>query len=319
LVQFESEPISQEELDSYFDFDFKRDIPPNSPSYLSKFSIISHKGCFGNCSFCSISLIQGQNIVSRSVDSILKEIERIKKHKDFDGIINDLTAASSNMYGLDCKVNLESIKLTSVHLNEKKDHFGDLKCLKENCINCLKLKKDIENNDSYLNLLRTVRSVSGVKKVIISSGLRYDLLLKNKEILKELMKYHLIGWIKIAPEHIDSEVLGYMNKPANLLDNFMKFFSETRKELVINDLDVEMYVMVGHPGDNIEKARNLGLYLKPYVNNVRAQIFIPTPLTNSTAMYYSGYDLNLKKIHIPYTYNEKKILKRLVYNPYLKV
>jgi len=281
VLQYKMPKYTTKDLDEYYDFDFNRNIP-NDFEHLKgfQFSVVTHRGCIGGCNFCAIKLTQGDKIISRSKESIIKEIERIKKHPQFRGNIDDLTGPSMNMYGLDCD-----------------------KCEKD-CLNCNITDK---TNNKVIELLKAIRNITGIKKVNIKSGIRYDL--ASDELLKELTEYHTFKTLRIAPEHTDKEVLQLMNKDNESLQHFIKRFKKIAPETRLS-----YYFMVGHPGCTIENTKDLKEVMKNLKHTEKIQVFTPTPMSNSTCMYYTGMDLKKNKIHVPYTYNEKKEQKRVILN-----
>ena len=277
LVQFKSPKYTSKDLDYYYSFPFTRKINNKTLSGF-EFSVVTHRGCIGDCNFCSLKLTQGNKIISRSEKSILEEIERITKLPHFKGNIDDLGGPSANMYGMDC--------------NE---------CDKS-CIDCSKLDR---SNKKLIMLLRKARKIKGVKHVFIRSGIRYDL--ATPEYIKEVAANHISGRLKIAPEHVNKDVLRLMNKDKGKLDDFIDLFKKT-------DHDLSFYFMVGHPGSGIKETNELAKAIKHLKNAKSVQLFIPTPMTVSTSMYYTGMDPRTKKkIYVPYTYNEKKIQKRIIF------
>lgn len=277
LIQYKSPIYTSKDLDEYYSLPFTREITSENLRGFD-FSIVTHRGCIGNCNFCSLRLTQGNRILSRSEESILKEIENITKLKSFKGNIDDFTGPSSNMYGMDCKYSINCDK---------------------DCIDCKKLDR---SNKRLINLLRKARSIKGVKNIFIRSGIRYDL--ASKELITELAKYHISGKLKIAPEHINKEILTLMNKNKGDLKKFIDDFKKTNKSLAF-------YFMTAHPGSTLKEARELADFIKRYKNTDSVQIFTPTPMTVSTCMYYTSLDPKTKKrIYIPYTFSEKKKQKK---------
>ncbi|MBU0628469.1 MAG: YgiQ family radical SAM protein [Nanoarchaeota archaeon] len=278
ILQYKSPKYTSADLDLYYSFPFKRKIPSKTLSGF-EFSVVTHRGCIGECNFCSLCLTQGNKIVSRSEESILKEIERIAKMPHFKGNIDDLGGPSANMYGMDC-----------------------YQCEKS-CIDCSKLDR---SNKRLISLMRKARNINRVKHVFIRSGIRYDL--ASPDYIKEVAEHHISGRLKIAPEHVNEEVLRLMNKNRGNLTKFIELFRKMGKEL-------SFYFMVAHPGSGIKEARELAYTIKHLKNAESIQVFIPTPMTISTCMYYTGLEPKTKKnVYVPYTYNEKKVQKRIVFN-----
>jgi uncharacterized radical SAM protein YgiQ len=242
-----------------------------------EFSVVTHRGCIGNCNFCSLRLTMGDKIVSRSPDSIIREIKAMTKLPHFKGIVDDLGGPSANMYGMDCH-----------------------KCNKE-CLKCQKLDR---SHKKLIELMRKIREIPGIKKVFVRSGIRYDLV--NRAYLQEL-KHHISGTLKIAPEHVNKEVLKLMNKDTSSLDNFIKEFQK------LNCGQLSFYFMAAHPGTSMNEAQELSRKIKQLKNAESVQIFTPTPMTVSTCMYYTELEPKTKKpIYVPKTFQEKKAQKRIL-------
>lgn len=281
LLQYSSPKYTSKDLDEYYELPFERTLPQGTKEMKGfEFSIVTHRGCIGNCNFCSVRITQGDRIISRSEESILREIKKLVKHPEFKGIVDDLGGPSANMYGMDCD-------------NQKT-------CCKE-CIDCNKLDK---SNKRLIHLLKKAREIEGVKKIYIRSGIRYDL--ASPEYIKEIAEHHILNTLRIAPEHVSKKVLKLMNKDKGDLDKFIKEFRKTGKEL-------SFYFMVAHPGSGVKEAEELAKAVKHLRNAEKVQVFTPTPMTVSTCMYYTGLDPKTKKpIYVPYTYSEKKKQKRLL-------
>ena len=284
VLQYAMPEYTTEDLDDYYDFDYARDIPKGA-EYLKgfQFSVVTHRGCIGNCNFCAIKLTQGDKIISRSKESILKELEKIKKNSKFHGNVDDFTGPSMNMYGLDCA---------------KSDNC------EKNCMDC---KLTDRTNKKVIDLLQSARNVAGIKKVNIRSGIRFDL--ASNKLLKELTQYHVFETLRIAPEHTNSKVLKLMNKNTESLSEFIIRFNK-----IAPTTRLSYYFMIGHPGCTIVNTKELAETMKHLKNTETIQLFTPTPMSNSTCMYYTGLDLSKKPIYVPYTYNEKKKQKRIILN-----
>ncbi len=281
LLQFKSPKYTTEDIDEYYELPFTRQAPDEMEGF--KFSIVTHRGCIGECNFCSIALTQGNKIISRSKESILREIKKITKMPHFKGYIDNLAGPSAEMYGMDCN--------------------KSQKCEKS-CIDCSGLKT---NNKEYIKLLKEAAEIKGVKKVFIKTGIRHDLC--TSELIKQIALNHTSGQIRISPEHVNKKVLQLMNKDKG---DYKKFIKEFRKH---NKKDkIVFYFMTAHPGSGIKEAKELAQELKKLKNTDDIQVFTPSPLTKSTCMYYTGMEPKTKeKIHIPYTYKEKKIQKRVLF------
>jgi len=282
ILQYKSPQYTTENLDEYYELDFTREIPSDSKHLRGfEFSVVTHRGCVGNCNFCALRLIQGNKIISRSEESILKEIKKFNKMIYFRGNVDDLGGPSANMYGMDCSL---------------KD-----KCRKD-CLNCKKLDK---SHSKLLELLKKARNLSGINNVYIRSGIRYDL--APKKYIKKIAENHIYDTLKIAPEHVDKKVLHLMNKDHGDFKEFLNFFNSLK-----SGKELSYYFITAHPGSSMKEAEELALEIRD-LNNVSVQVFTPTPMTMSTCMYHTGLDPETKKkIYVPYSYREKKEQKRVL-------
>ena len=286
ILQYKSHEYTQKELDKIYELDYSREIPKKAGYFKGmQFSVVTHRGCIGRCNFCSISLHQGNHIISRSENSIIKEIEKLTKHKDFKGYIDDLGGPSANMYGMDCK-----------------------KCNNE-CINCENLSR---SHLKLISLLRKARKVNGIKKIFVRSGIRYDIAVDSEEYIKEMSENHISGYLKIAPEHCNPEVLKLMNKYfPNRLEKFVNSFKKINKD---TGQYLKYYFIVAHPGSSEKENKELKDFIKSFKENAIIQIFTPTPMSMSTCMYYTSIDPKTgREIYVPYTYREKKDQKNELY------
>lgn len=286
ILQYKYPNYTSEDLDEIYELPFTRDIKDKHLEGFI-FSIVTHRGCIGDCSFCSITNIAGDKIISRSKESIIKEIKHITSLPNFRGNIDDLGGPSANMYGMDC------------YLRES--------CRKK-CLVCKKLDR---TQEKWIDLLRSARKIKGVKKVNIRSGLRYDLLIKNH--LKEVLENHVFETLRIAPEHTSENVLKAMNKNYGNLNNFINMFNDVSKSSK-HKVKLSFYFMTAHPGSTMKEATKLRKDIEKLKNAETVQIFTPTPMTISTAMYWTGMVPDtLEKIYVPYSYNEKKEQKRILF------
>lgn len=272
-------PLNTEEMDYVFDLPYARVPHPvygdaKIPAYdMIRFSVNIMRGCFGGCTFCSITEHEGRIIQNRSHDSIIREIEEIRdKVPGFTGIVSDLGGPTANMYRLACKT--PEIEAS---------------CRKPSCVFpgvCSNLKTD---HSSLVGLYRKARELPGVKKVLIASGLRYDLAVLSPEYVKELVTHHVGGYLKIAPEHTEAGPLNQMMKPGiGSYDRFKQMFEKYTKEAGKEQYLIP-YFIAAHPGTTDEDMMNLALWLKR--NGFRAdqvQAFYPSPMATATAMYHSG-------------------------------
>ncbi|MEO1956635.1 MAG: YgiQ family radical SAM protein [Methylophilaceae bacterium] len=272
-------PLTTKEMDYVYDLPYARSPHPiyknaKIPAWeMIRFSVNIMRGCFGGCTFCSITEHEGRIIQSRSEKSILKEVEEIRDKVDgFTGVISDLGGPTANMYRIACKS--EQIEKS---------------CRKLSCVYpdvCENLNTD---HSFLIQLYRKARDIKGVKKVLISSGLRYDLAVKSPEYVKELVQHHVGGYLKIAPEHSESNVLDKMMKPGmGAYDKFKELFEKYSEEAGKKQYLIP-YFIAAHPGTTDEDMLNLALWLKRYSFRLdQVQNFTPTPMAMATAMYHSG-------------------------------
>lgn len=305
VVQNEANfPFEREYLDWVYGLDYERTYHPiykkGVPAIQEvKYSIAINRGCMGSCSFCALTFHQGRIIQSRSKESVVEEAKKIIKDKDFKGYIHDVGGPTANFYEVAC---------------EKQKKFGA--CVNRKCLfpnKCPHLKV---SHEKYLDILRSVRNLKGVKKVFIRSGIRYDYLMydKNEEFFNELVKYHISGQLKVAPEHVSDKVLNYMQKPKfSLYEEFVKKYLEINKKNNMNQFIVP-YLMSSHPGCELIDAVMLAEYLKKnHLSVEQVQDFYPTPGTLSTCMYYTGVDpRTLEKVYVATNPHEKAMQRALV-------
>ncbi len=272
-------PLTTKEMDYVYDMPYARAPHPiyknaKIPAWeMIRFSVNIMRGCFGGCTFCSITEHEGRIIQSRSEESILKEVEEIRDKVDgFTGVISDLGGPTANMYRIACK-------------SEKIEQS----CRKLSCVYpgiCENLNTD---HSALIQLYRKARAIKGVKKILVSSGLRYDLAVKSPEYVKELVQHHVGGYLKIAPEHSEVNVLSKMMKPGmGAYDEFKAMFEKFSAEAGKKQYLIP-YFIAAHPGTTDEDMLNLALWLKKYEFRLdQVQNFTPTPMAMATAMYHSG-------------------------------
>ena len=272
-------PLTTKEMDYVYDMPYSRKPHPiyknaKIPAWeMIRFSVNIMRGCFGGCTFCSITEHEGRIIQSRSEESILKEVEEIRDKVDgFTGVISDLGGPTANMYRIACK-------------SEKIEQA----CRKLSCVYpgiCENLNTD---HSALIQLYRKARAIKGVKKILIGSGLRYDLAVKSPEYVKELVQHHVGGYLKIAPEHSEENVLSKMMKPGmGAYDEFKAMFEKFSAEAGKKQYLIP-YFIAAHPGTTDEDMLNLALWLKKYDFRLdQVQNFTPTPMAMATAMYHSG-------------------------------
>lgn len=307
VVQNEPQfPLSQEEMDQVYALPYMRKCHPlieakgHVPAIDEvKFSVISNRGCYGGCHFCALTMHQGRIIQSRTKDSILKEIEVITKEPDFKGYIHDIGGPTANFYRPACK---------------KQETKGV--CTNRDCLGFKPCKNLEVDHSEYLDILRAAREMPNVKKVFVRSGLRYDYIMydKNKEFFNELVKYHISGQLKVAPEHISDEVLVRMGKPSReLYDKFVKEYEDLNKKHHMNQFLVP-YLMSSHPGSTLNSAIKLAEYLRDTGHMPeQVQDFYPTPGTASTCMYYTGIDpFTNEEVYVPRNPHEKAMQRALM-------
>jgi len=272
-------PLTTKEMDYVYDLPYARKPHPaykdaRIPAWeMIRFSVNIMRGCFGGCTFCSITEHEGRIIQSRSEESILHEIEEIRDKVDgFTGVISDLGGPTANMYRMACKS--EAIEKA---------------CRKLSCVYpgiCENLNTD---HSSLIQLYRKARAIPGVKKILVGSGLRYDLAVTSPEYVRELVQNHVGGYLKIAPEHSEENVLSKMMKPGmGAYDKFKEMFERFSKEAGKEQYLIP-YFIAAHPGTTDEDMLNLALWLKKYDFKLdQVQTFTPTPMAMATAMYHSG-------------------------------
>ncbi|MEG2174497.1 MAG: YgiQ family radical SAM protein [Oscillospiraceae bacterium] len=291
--------LTREELDDVFALPFMRAAHPMYETRGGvkaieeiEFSVMHNRGCFGHCNFCSIAVHQGRQVVSRSMESIVTEVEAMTKSPRFKGYVHDVGGPTANFRYPSCTKQLTQ------------GLCADRKCLGTSPCKALEV-----DHTEYLELLRRLRLVPGVKKVFVRSGLRFDYLMldRKEDFLRELVEHHVSGQLKVAPEHCSARVLEKMGKPPiEVYERFAKRFYALTKEAGKEQYLVP-YLMSSHPGSTLRDAVELALFLKK--NRMRpeqVQDFYPTPGTISTCMFYTGIDpLNMKPIYVPRTDAEK--------------
>jgi len=276
--------LSQKELDEVFSYDYERDLHPfykkeGAVKALDtiKFSITTHQGCYGECNFCAIAVHQGRTVRWRSEASIIKEAEQISRHPAFKGTITDVGGPTANMYGYECAKKL------------KKGGCTDKRCLYPEV--CKSLSPD---HSKLTSLLIKLKKIKGVKHLFTASGVRYDLILSDKQngnqYLQQLVNHHISGQMKIAPEHTEDNILKLMGKPGkNQLLDFKKQFDYLTKKSGKKQF-LTYYIIAGHPGcrEIDMKAVKKFCQEKLKTNPEQVQIFTPSPSTYSSLMYYTG-------------------------------
>jgi uncharacterized radical SAM protein YgiQ len=304
VVMPPAEPLSGEELDATYDLPFSRqwhpryDCEKGVPALTPvQFSITTHRGCFGGCSFCSIGCHQGKQIVSRSPESLLNEAEAIRRHPQFRGTIVDLGGPTANMYRMEC-----ALAQT---------------CTRPSCFLPSPCKHAVLDHGPMLEMMeafvRWSRSSPKRINVFVASGIRHDIALESPEYLDLLVQYFVGGHLKVAPEHNCPYVLNLMGKPRfEVFEQFEQRFNEARRRAG-KEVYLVPYLISAHPGCRPEDALKLTEYLVSRSWRPRqVQDFVPIPLTLSTAMYVSGTNSKGKQIHIPRSRNEKRLQAALL-------
>jgi len=272
-------PLSEKELDAVYGLPFTREPHPSYkqkiPAYeMIRFSVTAMRGCFGGCAFCALTVHQGRAIQSRSEESIAREVRQISRMKGFSGYVSDIGGPTANMYKMRCG-----------------DSRAESVCRRTSCVHpriCSRLRTD---HDPQIAMLRKARSVSGVKKVFIGSGVRFDLANLSQKYIRELARYHVSGHLKVAPEHCHPDVLAAMRKPpVEEYEKFERQFLEESRQAGLEQYLVP-YFIASHPGCGLREQVVLSEYLKSHNLRPRqVQDFIPVPLTLASDMYYTGMD-----------------------------
>ena len=287
-------PLSSREMDRIYDLPYQREAHPSYQEPVPalepiRSSVTSHRGCYGNCSFCALTMHQGRIIQSRSPESILREVRGLTEKPGFSGVITDVGGPSANMYGDWCS---------------RWEREGP--CPDRECSTCSRLRRGLPG---YLSLLECAGAIRGITRVFIGSGVRYDLIPEDTETMRR-MAAHVSGQLKVAPEHISQRVTGLMNKPGKeIFENFRCLFTRVSGE-GRSRLFLVPYLMSGHPGCTMTDMVELAEYLRDtrlYTEQV--QDFTPTPMTGSTCMYATGIDpRTMKPVSVPK--GEEKAMQR---------
>jgi uncharacterized radical SAM protein YgiQ len=301
VVNPPAKPLSGKELDALYDLPFQKLPHPSYkesiPAYEQiRFSITTHRGCFGGCAFCAIACHQGKTIQSRSEQSILREVEKLTRHPDFRGTITDVGGPTANMFGLSC---------------EGKE---DVVCAKSSCLFPSPCPRLTASGRKGAALLKKIRRVAGIKHVFVASGVRFDLLEQQPEYLEELLAHHVGGLLKVAPESLSLEVTRIMRKPdPDRFARFLKLFRERSRKLNLRQAVVP-YLISAHPGCTLSHMVDTALFLKRHNLRVeQVQEFTPTPGTLSTCIYYTGKDpFTGQPVHVPTSDLEKRLQKALL-------
>ncbi len=299
--------LEQQELDAVYALPYQRMYHPSYEAAGGvpaieevEFSITHNRGCFGACNFCAIAFHQGRRVTCRSEESVLSEARNLSKNPRFKGYIHDVGGPTANFRHPSC---------------EKQLRYGLCKDGKK-CLAPTPCRALTVDHTEYLQMLRKIREIPGIKKVFIRSGIRYDYLIEdqNEEFFDELIQYHISGQLKVAPEHCSNAVLDAMGKPH--IETYKKFVKKFYEKT--NQADKKQYLvpylMSSHPGSTLNDAIELALFLKrEHIHPEQVQDFYPTPGTVSTCMYYTGLNpYTMEKVFVPYEKEDKAMQRALL-------
>jgi uncharacterized radical SAM protein YgiQ len=295
-------PLDTEEMDALYDLPFTR-LPHWSyeeaiPAYETvKHSIVTMRGCFGGCTFCSITEHEGRRISSRSAESVLREVRTLRRMEGFAGVISDVGGPTANMYEMKCR-----------------DTKIEDACRRLSCVHPGICENLVTDHTPLVKLLRRVRAEEGVKKVFLASGVRYDLAERSPEFVRELAVHHTGGQLSVAPEHSNKDVLDKMKKPG--IESYERFEEQFHcaSQGAGRDQYLVPYFISGHPGSTLRDMVDLACWLKARNMKPRqVQDFIPTPMSIATAMYYTGVDpLTRTPVYTARDLHEKQLQKALI-------
>lgn len=301
-----SKPLSTQELDAVYALPYQRWYHPcyedkgGIPAIKEvQFSLTSCRGCFGACNFCALTFHQGRTVTSRSHESLVAEAELLTREKGFKGFIHDVGGPTANFRQASCKKQLQ---------------YGV--CKDRQCLFPSPCKNMEVSHQDYLELLRKLRKIKGVKRVFVRSGIRYDYLTYDRDetFFVELCKHHISGQLKVAPEHISDHVLRYMGKPGrDVYEQFSQKYQAINERMGKKQFLVP-YLMSSHPGSRLKDAIALAEYLRDHhLNPEQVQDFYPTPGSISTCMYYTEIDpRTMEKVYVPKTREEKEMQRALL-------
>ncbi len=299
-------PLDTRELDSLAALPFTREPHPmyeplgGVPAIEEvRFSVIHNRGCFGACNFCALALHQGRMVTSRSHDSVAAEVEAMTRHPLWKGYVSDVGGPTANFRHLSCP-----------------DQAKHGMCPKKRCLAPTACRNLDADHGDYLRLLRRLRAIPGVKKVFVRSGIRFDYMLRDKsgEFFAELVRHHISGQLKVAPEHCINSVLDYMGKPhIQVYEQFMEKYRQLNDRYAKEQFLVP-YLMSSHPGCTLQDAVELAVYLNRLGRQPeQVQDFYPTPGTLSTCMYYTGLDpRTMEPVYVARTPREKALQRALL-------
>jgi uncharacterized radical SAM protein YgiQ len=295
-------PVTEKSMDRIFGLPYTRKAHPSYKEPIPAFETIKNsvtimRGCFGGCTFCSITAHQGRIIQSRSRESVVTEIKQMAEDSGFKGTVSDIGGPTANMYQMQCtRPEVEAM------------------CRRQSCVHPKICKLLGTDHGPLINLMRDARSVDGVKKVLVASGIRMDLAQRSPEYMRELTAHHVGGHLKVAPEHVDPDVLDKMKKPCN--DDFEKFadkFARESKRAGKKQYLVP-YFIASHPGSDLDAMIHLAVFLKRNgYKPDQVQDFIPAPLDVATCMYYTGIDpFSKKKVETAKSLKDRKLQRALM-------
>jgi uncharacterized radical SAM protein YgiQ len=297
-------PLAEGEMDGLYDLPFARRPHPSYgaekvPAFETvKHSIVSMRGCFGGCTFCSITEHEGRIIQSRSADSVLREVRALSRMDDFRGTITDVGGPTANMYKMRCK-----------------DDATEHACRRLSCVHPGICDNLVTDHGPLIDLLKQVREAPGVKRAYVASGVRYDLAARSPEFVRDLATHHTGGQLSVAPEHSSPEVLDKMKKPPiEHYERFAQTFCQASEDAGKEQYLVP-YFITAHPGSTMKDTIELALWLKARQMKPRqVQDFIPTPMAMATTMFYTGIDpLTMEPVAVVTDLHEKKMMKALLY------
>jgi uncharacterized radical SAM protein YgiQ len=298
-----AEPLSETEMDGLYDLPFLRQPHPAYTAKIPAFETVKHsivtmRGCFGGCTFCSITEHEGRVIQSRSQESVLREVRALSRMEGFHGVLSDLGGPTANMYKMACK-----------------DEKTESACRRLSCVHPGICENLVTDHAPLVQLMKRVRTEPGIKKVFIASGVRYDLAERSPEFIRDLAQHHTGGQLSVAPEHNDDGVLDRMKKPSiKSYERFAEAFCQA-SEAAGKEQYLVPYFITGHPGSTLKDTIELALYLKARGMRPRqVQDFIPTPMAMATTMFYTGIDpLTMQPVYAATDLREKRMMKALLF------
>lgn len=302
LVNPPAWPLTEKELDAVYDLPFVRAphivYKEKIPAFeMIKFSITAMRGCFGGCSFCALTVHQGRAIQSRSEKSILNEVTAVTAIDNFAGYVSDIGGPTANMYKMVCgEPAVEAV------------------CRKISCVHPTICSRLVTDHGPQMKMLARARKVKSIKKVFVASGVRYDLANRSPKYIEQLVTYHVSGQLKIAPEHVNADVLKVMRKPA--VEEFNKFQSAFKKATIKAGLEQYLvpYFISAHPGCDLPQQVELAVFLKAQgIRPRQAQDFIPAPMTLAADMYHTGLDpMTGKPVFVAKSSHDRKLQRALL-------